>query len=235
MKPTKVVSRDDWVAARKALLAEEKAFTRARDALSAKRRELPWVRVDKDYRFEGRDGAVSLAGLFDGHDQLVVYHFMFDPDWEIGCKSCSFWADNFNGITEHLARRDVAFAAISRAPYAKLAAFRERMGWTFPWVSSHGSDFNRDFDVTFSPEELARGKVYYNFRETTFPATEAPGISVFAKGDDGAIYRTYSTYGRGLDMMNTAYHYLDLVPKGRDEDGLPYPMAWVELRETASG
>jgi predicted dithiol-disulfide oxidoreductase (DUF899 family) len=235
MKPNKVVSQDEWVEARKALLAEEKAFTRARDALSAKRRELPWVRVDKDYRFEGRDGAVSLADLFDGHDQLVVYHFMFDPDWEIGCKSCSFWADNFNGITEHLARRDVAFAAISRAPCAKLAAFRERMGWTFPWVSSHGSDFNRDFDVTFSPEELARGKVYYNFRETTFPATEAPGISVFAKGEDGAIYRTYSTYGRGLDMMNTAYHYLDLVPKGRDEDGLPYPMAWVELRETASG
>ncbi len=234
MKPTKVVSKDEWVAARKALLAEEKAFTRQRDALSARRRALPWLRIDKDYRFEGPDGVETLAELFGGRAQLVVQHFMFHPDWESGCKSCSFWADSFDRAVDHLARRDTSFVAVSRAPLATLEAFRRRMGWSFKWVSSHGSDFNYDFDVSFTPEALDGGTVYYNFEETTFPAPEAPGISVFATGDDGAVYRTYSTYGRGLDMMNATYQLLDLTAKGRDEDGLSYPMEWVALREPHS-
>ncbi len=235
MKPNKIVSHDEWVEARKALLAEEKAFTRERDALSARRRALPWVRIDKDYTFEGPDGPVTLAGLFDGRAQLVVQHFMFHPDWEAGCKSCSFWADSFDHAVDHLPGRDTSFAAVSRAPIETLEAFRKRMGWTFRWVSSHGSDFNYDFDVSFTPDELAGGKVYYNFQETTFPAPEAPGISVFARDDDGAVYRTYSTYGRGLDPMNATYQLLDLTPKGRDEDGLSYSMEWVALRGEGNG
>lgn len=235
MKPNKVVSQQDWVEARRALLAEEKAFTRERDALSARRRDLPWMKLEKDYRFEGPDGPVTLAELFGGRAQLVVQHFMFHPDWEAGCKSCSFWADSFDHAVDHLAGRDTSFAAVSRAPIETLEAFRERMGWTFRWVSSHGSDFNYDFDVSFTPEALERGRVFYNFEETTFPAPEAPGISIFATGDDGAIYRTYSTYGRGLDMMNATYQLLDLTPKGRDESDMPHAMAWVKLRDTITG
>lgn len=231
MQPNKVVSHEEWLEARRALLAEEKAFTRERDALSARRRALPWERVEKDYRFRTPDGEKRLADLFGGRSQLVVYHFMFHPDWDEACKSCSFWADNFDRIVEHLKHRDVTLIAVSRAPLDKLAAFRDRMGWRFDWVSSEGSDFNYDFDVSFTPEEMAAGEVHYNFSRTSFPAPEAPGISVFAKGDDGAVYRTYSTYARGLDMLNAAYHYLDLVPKGRDEQGDPYPMAWLRLRD----
>lgn len=221
-----VVSRQDWLAARKALLEREKAFTRARDALSAERRALPWVRIDKDYAFAGPAGRLSLGDLFGGRSQLAVYHFMLGPDWNEGCKSCSFWADNFNGIDVHLAQRDLALVAVSRAPLAKIDAFKRRMGWTFRWVSSFGSDFNRDFGVSFTPEEL-RGEVEYNYARQTFPADEAPGMSLFARDPDGTVFHTYSCYARGLDMLNGAYHILDLAPKGRDEGGQPYTMAWL--------
>lgn len=232
MTDHQIVSEQDWTAARKALLAREKEFTRARDALSEARRALPWVKVEKDYSFDTPDGRKSLAQLFDGRSQLVVYHFMFGPDWEKPCKSCSFWADNFNGIGEHLKARDVSLIAISRAPLSKLSAMAERMGWTFPWVSSAGSDFNFDFKVSFTPEDIASGTVNYNFNDGHKAyGSEMPGISVFAKDSDGTIYRTYSCYSRGLDMMNGAYHYLDLVPKGRDEDQLPFSMAWVRLHD----
>jgi predicted dithiol-disulfide oxidoreductase (DUF899 family) len=226
-----VVSKDEWVEARKRLLAKEKEFTRMRDQLSAERRALPWLRIDKDYTFDGPNGRETLARLFGDRSQLVVYHFMFAPEWDVGCKSCSFWADNFNGITAHLRQRDVAFAAISRAPLAKLQDFAKRLGWTFKWVSSHGTDFNYDFEVSFQPEALARGDAIYNFAKLQNANSDMPGISVFTKDESGAVFRTYSTFGRGLDMMNTAYHYLDLVPKGRDEAGQPYTMAWVKLRD----
>jgi len=202
-----------------------------RDQLSAERRALPWLRIDKDYTFDGPSGRETLAQLFGDRSQLVVYHFMFAPEWDVGCKSCSFWADNFNGITAHLRQRDVAFAAISRAPLAKLQDFAKRLGWTFKWVSSHGTDFNYDFEVSFQPEALARGDAIYNFAKLQNANSDMPGISVFTKDESGAVFRTYSTFGRGLDMMNTAYHYLDLVPKGRDEAGQPYTMAWVKLRD----
>jgi predicted dithiol-disulfide oxidoreductase (DUF899 family) len=241
MTTHEVVSKGEWVEARKRLLAKEKEFTRLRDQLSAERRALPWTRIDKDYTFDGPNGRETLAQLFGDRSQLAVYHFMFAPEWEVGCKSCSFWADNFNGITAHLRARDVAFAAISRAPLAKLQAFARRLGWTFKWVSSDESDFNYDFEVSFRPDALARGDATYNFARLSslrsggsvlnIAPSDMPGISVFAKDESGAVFRTYSTFGRGLDMMNTAYHYLDLVPKGRDEAGLSHTMAWVKLRD----
>ena len=235
-----VVSNEEWVEARKRFLAKEKEFTRLRDELSAERRALPWMRVDKDYTFDGPDGRETLAQLFGDRSQLVIYHFMFAPEWDVGCKSCSFWADSFNGITAHLHQRDVAFAAISRAPLPKLQAFAQRLGWTFKWVSSGDSDFNYDFEVSFRPDALARGDAGYNFAPLSslrsggsllkIAPSDMPGISVFAK-NGSAVFRTYSTYARGIDMMNTAYQYLDLVPKGRDEAGLPHTMAWVKLRD----
>lgn len=218
-----IVSQDEWLAARKALLQREKEFTHARDALSAARRALPWVKVEKAYVFDGPDGKETLAELFAGRSQLVVYHFMLGPDWDEGCKSCSFWADNYNGIDVHLAHRDVTLIAVSRAPLAKIEAFKKRMGWSFKWVSSFGNDFNRDFHVSFTPEEL-KGDVYYNYEMGRFPADEAPGVSVFAREGD-AVYHTYSCYARGLDILNGAYNILDLVPKGRDEGG--QNMAWL--------
>ena len=226
-----VVSPSEWLAARRALLEKEKAFTRQRDGLSAERRALPWVKVDTDYVFTGPNGSIRLSDLFAGRGQLVVYHYMFHPDWEAGCKSCSFWADNFNGIIAHLNQRDVSMAAVSRAPYPQLAAFKQRMGWNFDWVSSEGTTFNHDFAVSFTPEELARDGNNYNFDTHRFGGPEAPGLSVFTKDADGTIYRTYSCYARGLDMLNGAYQFLDVVPKGRDEAELPYPMAWVRLRD----
>ena len=226
METHKIVSQEEWIAARMQHLAKEKEFTKLRDQLSAERRELPWVRVDKEYVFEGPAGKESLPELFAGKTQLVVQHFMFGPDWEAGCKSCSFWADNYNGIIVHLMQRDVAFVAVSLAPFDRIDAFKRRMGWSFKWVSSHGSDFNRDYHVSFTPEELA-GEVYYNYARQKMPVTELPGTSVFYKDASGAVFHTYSCYQRGLDMMNAAYHYLDLVPKGRDEAGLPYSQAWV--------
>lgn len=227
----KIVSRAEWTVARKQLLAREKQFTRDRDRLSEERRALPWVEVTEHYAFDRARGTATLAELFDGRSQLVVYHFMFAPDWNAGCKSCSFWADNFNGIVEHLAHRDVTMIAISRAPLAKLTAFARRMGWTFEWVSSAGNDFNRDYGVSFSPEQIASGTVAYNYTDQRARGSELPGISVFYKDGDGRVFHTYSCYARGLDMMNGAYHYLDLVPRGRDEAGLSSPNAWLRLRD----
>ncbi len=231
MEQHTVVSGEEWRAARLALLAEEKAFTRLRDRLSERRRALPWERVDKDYVFEGPDGPQSLTEVFDGRSQLVVYHFMFAPEADTPCKSCSFWADNFNGIVAHLNQRDVTLVAISRAPLAKLRAFAKRMGWTFKWLSSGGSDFNYDYNVSFRPDDLAGGETVYNYGPNAMQMADLPGISVFFKDDSGAVFHTYSCYARGLDMMNTAYHYLDLVPKGRDEEGLPFSMAWVDFHD----
>jgi predicted dithiol-disulfide oxidoreductase (DUF899 family) len=226
-----VVTPEQWAVARKQLLAKEKQFTRLRDQLSQARRELPWVAVTKPYLFEGPDGKQTVSELFDGRSQLIVYHFMFDPTWEAGCKSCSFWADNFNGIVPHLGQRDVTFVAISRAPFAKLTAFATRMGWSFKWLSSYGSDFNSDYNVSFSPEELAGGRAIYNYAVNTLNLLELPGISVIFKSSEGKVFHTYSCYARGLDMLNTAYHYVDLAPKGRDEAGLSFSMAWVRLRD----
>jgi predicted dithiol-disulfide oxidoreductase (DUF899 family) len=227
MESHREVSRDQWVEERRALLAKEKEFTRLRDQLSCQRRELPWVRVDKQYVFNGANATQSLSELFEGRQQLIVYHLMFDPSWEAACKSCSFWADNFNGVVVHLNQRSVSLVAISRAPFAKLAEFRKRMGWCFNWVSSFGNDFNYDYGVSFAPEQLAQGEVTYNYRLIELSISEQPGISVFYKDPDGAIFHTYSCYSRGLDMLNVAYHYIDLTPKGRDEQGLSFPMAWV--------
>ncbi len=220
-----VVSHEEWLAARKQLLVEEKEFTRLRDRLSQRRRDLPWEAVEKEYVFDGPNGRRTLAELFDGRGQLVVYHAMFDPataspstPWttEAPCQSCSFWMDNFNGIVVHLNHRDVTLIAVSRAPYAAIDAYARRMGWTFPWFSSAQSDFNFDYHVSFTAEEVAAGKADYNYTMQDTLA-EMPGVSVFFKDDAGTIFHTYSTYGRGIDMLNVAYHYLDLVPKGRDE------------------
>jgi predicted dithiol-disulfide oxidoreductase (DUF899 family) len=191
--------------------------------------------VEASYVFEGATGRESLAGLFGRHSQLIVYHFMFAPDWENGCKSCSFWADHFDGVTAHLAQRDVALAAISRAPYAKLQAFAQRMGWHFKWVSSANSDFNYDYQVSFRPEDVKAGTAQYNEAAYAGKMTDLPGFSVFIKDTDGSLFHTYSTYARGLDPINSAYQLLDLVPKGRDEAGLPSPMAWVKLHDLYTG
>ena len=222
-----VVPHDEWVAARKRLLEKEKALTRERDALSRLRRELPWERVEKAYVFDGPDGEETLADLFGGRGQLIVYHFMFDPEWDEGCKSCSFLADHYEPAIVHLAQRDVTLVTVSRAPPARIEAFRQRMGWRFKWVSSHRSDFNRDYGVTFSPEDLAGGGVCYNYVAAAFPMTEGPGISVFRKDGSGSVFHTYSSYARGLDMFIGAYHLLDIVPKGRDEDDLAFSMEWI--------
>ncbi|HXP05048.1 MAG TPA: thioredoxin family protein [Stellaceae bacterium] len=229
-----IVSHEEWLKARLRLLAKEKEFTRLRDELSAARRDLPWERVDKAYVFDGPNGGETLAQLFDGSSQLVVYHFMFAPDWSEGCPSCSWWADNFERNVAHLVHRDVTLIAISRAPLAKLDAFKKQKGWTFKWVSSGGNDFNYDFAVSFRPEALSSGPADYNYRPFKTAMTELPGISVFYRDPDGAIYHTYSCYGRGVDMLNAGYHYLDLVPKGRDEDRLPYNQAWVRERDKYS-
>jgi predicted dithiol-disulfide oxidoreductase (DUF899 family) len=231
MDKHRVVSRDEWIAARKEFLAKEKEFTRMRDQLSQQRREMPWARVDKNYIFDGPDGKVSLAELFAGKSQLIVYHFMFDPSWDAGCKSCSFWADNYNPIIVHLNHRDANLVAVSRAPLAKLQAYRKRMGWSFKWVSSSDNDFNYDYHVTYTPDELAKGEGYYNYRMGKTISGEMPGISVFHKDADGNIFHTYSTYERGLDMLNGAYHIMDLLPKGRDEKGLEFTQEWVRRHD----
>ena len=227
----RVVEHEEWLAERRELLRKEKEFTRLRDELSEQRRALPWERVDKEYAFEGPKGKESLAQLFEGRSQLVVYHFMFAPDAEVPCKSCSFWADNFNGIVAHLNQRDVTLVAISRAPLEKLQAFGKRMGWGFKWLSSDGNDFNYDYGVSFRPGEAAKGAARYNYRPTQTTMADLPGISVFTRDAEGQVFHTYSCYARGLDMMNTAYHYLDLVPKGRDEAGLPHTMSWVKFHD----
>jgi len=226
-----VVSNEEWLAARLELLAAEKQFTRLRDELSRQRRQLPWERVEKHYVFDGPNGEETLAGLFEERSQLVVYHFMFAPEWDNGCPSCSWWADNFDRNVAHLTHRDVTLIAISRAPIEKLEAYKKAKGWTFKWLSSGGNDFNYDYQASFRPEAAAAGEAIYNFRPHKTSMTDLPGISVFYRDPDGTVFHTYSCYGRGIDMMNAGYHYLDLVPKGRDEDGLPYNQAWVRERD----
>jgi predicted dithiol-disulfide oxidoreductase (DUF899 family) len=230
----KIASREEWLAARKTLLAREKAATRERDEIARLRRELPWVRVGKDYVFEDEAGEVRLADLFDGRSQLIVYHFMFDPAWSQGCKSCSLVADHYNPAVIHLAQRDTTMITVSRAPIERIAAFRERMGWKFRWVSSNGNDFNRDFQVSFNEAEQASGLPLYNFATIAFPISEAPGLSVFTKDADGEIYHTYSTYARGLDAVLSVFTLLDMVPKGRDEENIEI-MSWVRHHDRYDG
>ena len=222
-----VVSREEWLSARTAFLAKEKEFTRLRDDLSRQRRRLPWVKVDKTYLFEGPRGKETLADLFEKSSQLVVYHFMFPPEWEEGCPHCSFWADNFNGIGVHLQHRDVSFVAVSRAPLSKIEAFKKRMGWGFKWVSSFENEFNRDYRVTFAPEDIESGTAFYNYSNLGEGPPEREGTSVFYKDRSGTVFHSYSCYARGIDMLNGAYQFLDLVPKGRDEDALEFTQAWV--------
>jgi len=231
MPDHQVVSREEWLTARVKLLAEEKEFTRRRDELTRHCRELPWVRIE-DYVFDGPGGKVRLSDLFRGKSQLIIYHFMFHPDWDVGCKSCSFWADNYERVVAHLRARDTNLAAVSRAPVAKIEAFRKRIGWTFEWVSC-GADgvFNRDFGAYLTKDDLAKEGNNTNYGTRRFTIEDVPAISVFAEDQDGDLYHTYSTYSRGLDMFNGAYHYLDIVPKGRDEEKLKYHMDWVRLRD----
>ena len=229
MDTPKVVSREEWLKARRELLAAEKEFTRQRDALTRRRMAMPWERVVKTYVFDTPDGKRALADLFEGRRQLLVQHFMLGPGWEQGCPSCSFMADHADGMNVHLAHRDVTFLAVSRAPLAEIERFRRRMGWQFRWVSSHGSDFNYDFGVSFTPEEVATGKLQYNYSDGQWahPHEELPGISVFYRDDAGNVFHTYSTYGRGVEVMMGTYNMLDLVPRGRDEAGLKFTMEWV--------
>jgi predicted dithiol-disulfide oxidoreductase (DUF899 family) len=227
-----IVSPSEWLAARKELLAEEKCLTRQMDVVSAKRRALPWVNVEKDYQFDSRTGRVSLAELFGGRSQLVVQHFMLGPGWGEGCPSCSYMADHTDGMLPHLAARDVTMLAVSRAPLAEIEAFKKRMGWHFEWVSCHGSDFNHDFHVSFTEKEVESGKVDYNYTKQPFGSTEAPGISVFHKTADDSVYHTYSVYGRGVELMMGTYRILDLTPKGRDEDHLERSMEWVRYHDS---
>ena len=227
MTTHRIVSEADWLAARKALLAKEKAFTQMREELARERRALPWVKVEKNYAFDAPEGKVTLADLFDRKSQLIVQHFMFGPDWNEGCPSCSFWTDNFNGIDVHLAHRDTAFVLVSRGPIDKLEAYRKRMGWKLRWVSSLHNDFNFDFAVSFQPDEKA---AKYNFGTIVPYGQENPGFSAFRRDEDGTIYRTYSTYARGLDTLNGTYQLLDITSKGRDEQS-DHPMSWVRRHD----
>jgi len=228
-------TKDEWLAARKQLLAREKELTRMRDALAAERRALPWLKVEKRYLFDTPKGRQTLADLFEGRSQLAIYHFMFAPEWEAGCKSCSFWAESFDHIPVHLAHRDVTFLAVSRAPLEKLQAYARRLGWTFPWVSSAPGDFNYDFNVSFRPEELKSGRAVYNYAPLGFEETDLPGVSVFAKDGSGAVFHTYSAFARGIDALNVAYQYLDLVPKGRDERRGAEAVDWLRRRDEYEG
>ena len=227
MRTKHTASREQWLEARRALLEEEKALTRAREAVAEKRRALPWVKVEEAYPFDSAAGTQSLSDLFGRHSQLIVQHYMYGPDWQEGCKSCAFWADQFDPAVPHLAARDVAFAAVSQAPFEIFAAFKERMGWTFNWVSSAPCNFSNDYHAWYTPEQIAAGDVAYNFQPGLHYGEHAPGVSVFAKDAAGDVYHTYSCYARGLDALNGCYQLLDLVPKGRDEAGLPMPMAWL--------
>ncbi len=225
----RIVSQSEWLAARKALLAKEKEFTKACDQLSAARCALPWLKVEKNYVFDGPAGKQSLSDLFGGRSQLIVYHFMLGPGWVQGCPSCSFLADHFDGAITHLVQRDVTFVAVSRAPLAEIEAYKKRMGWKFKWVSSYGNDFNHDFHVSFTKEETEKG-AEYNYTVGKIPSEELPGLSAFIK-DGGAVYHTYSSYARGLDTLVGTYNFLDLTPKGRNEDALPWSMAWVRRHD----
>src|SRR5262245_32314231 len=222
----RVASREEWLKERTALLAEEKELTHRRDGIASKVRDLPWVKVDKPYTFDAPTGKVALRDLFGDKSQLIVYHFMFDPTWSQGCKSCSFIADHYNGILVHLAHRDISFVTVSKAPIEKIEQFRKRMGWTFQWVSYGNTEFGHDFGVSFTDQELADDHTVYNFNRKPYPVRELPGLSVFARDDQGNIYHTYSAYARGLDRFLTAYQYMDVTPKGRDEAQTP-GMGWL--------
>ncbi len=224
-----IVTPAEWIAARQALQAREKELTRLRDEVTRLRMQMPWCKVEQTYEFEGADGKMSLADLFGTKSQLIIYHFMYGPDWDEGCKSCSFWADQYDAINVHIGARDVALAVISRAPWQQFEAFRARMGWRFRWLSSSGNTFNQDFKVSFPGAETG----FYNFRETRV-MDEMPGLSVFCKDRQGSIFHTYGTFSRGLDCLNATYQMLDLVPKGRDEGGLSFPMAWVKHHDKYS-
>lgn len=224
-----VVSREKWLKARRALLAKEKSFTHLREDLSQQRRALPWVKVQKPYLFDAPGGKRSLADLFAGRSQLVVYHFMFAPEWQQGCMHCSFWADHFDCMGVHLNHRDVTFVAISRAPLSKIARFKKRMGWKFKWVSSFGTDFNYDFNVSFTPQQIKKGMGIYNYTPGGGDYSDREGISVFYRDKSGAVFHTYSTFARGIDMVNGTYQFLDLVPKGRDEGDSP--QSWVQYHD----
>lgn len=226
MEHPKVVKQGEWLAARKELLAKEKSLTRQRDALAEERRKLPWVKIEKKYEFDTASGKKSLGELFGGKSQLVIYHFMLGPDWEQGCPSCSLLGDHLDGLGIHLAQRDVRLMMVSRAPFGRIDEFKKRMGWKFPWVSSYGSDFNFDFGVSVAKEDMEK-EVVYNYEPRKFPSEERPGLSVFYKDANGDVFHTYSTYGRGLEDFLALYMVMDRVPKGRDEDKLTFPMAWV--------
>jgi predicted dithiol-disulfide oxidoreductase (DUF899 family) len=222
-----VVSEGEWLKARKELLRKEKEFTRLRDELSQQRLDLPWEEVKKEYVFDGAQGKQKLVQLFEGRDQLIVYHFMFGPEWAEGCPSCSLIADHFDGAAVHLANRGVTLCAVSRAPFTKIEPFKKRMGWRFNWVSSYGGDFNWDYHVSFTKEEMASGTMQYNYGANSFPSDEGPGLSVFYKDETGKVFHTYSTYARGGDILIGAYNFLDIAPKGRNEAGFDWPMQWV--------
>ena len=228
--PTKhaVVSQSEWISAGNALLKKEKEFTKARDAMSAARRDLPWVKVETNYVFEGSEGPISLSDLFNGNNQLIVYHFMYEPGWDEGCPGCSFVCDHIDGARQHFEHHDVAFAAVSRAPLAEFQAFKKRMGWTFRWVSSNSNNFNYDFGVSYHLEDLDSGPVLHNFVMQKLNSEDQPGLTVFTKDAEGNIYRTYSTYERGLDLLCGAYNFLDLTPLGRNETG---PMSWMNFHD----
>ena len=214
----RVVPPKEWFAARKKLLVKEKQFSKLRDKMNAERRKLPWVKVEKEYVFDGPMGKVSLADLFCGRSQLIIYHFMFGPGWGDGCPHCSFWADHYDSLQHHLGQRDTALAVTSRAPWKEIAPFKKRMGWKFKWVSSSGTDFNFDFNVSFTPEQIKKGTAIYNFAPLDMDIDEREGVSAFYRDKNGDIYRTYSAYARGIDLMNTTYNFLDLTAKGRDEN-----------------
>jgi predicted dithiol-disulfide oxidoreductase (DUF899 family) len=226
-KNHRIVSRDEWLAERKKLLVREKELTRLSDRIAGERRDLPWVRIDQDYAFEAPEGRRTLADLFEGRRQLLVQHFMLAPGWEQGCPSCSYMADHTDGMNVHLENRDVTMVAVSRAPLAEIERFRKRMGWRFRWVSSFGSDFNYDFGVSYTPEQVARGDIGYNYGTSPHCHEELPGISVFYKDDTGGVFHTYSTYGRGVEVMMGTYDMLDLVPNGRGERDVDHKMEWV--------
>ena len=229
-KPTEVVSAAEWLVARRDLLNREKEFSRQRDALNAARRKLPMIKVEEGYVFEGPDGKETLDDLFEGRSQLIVYHFMLGPGWEEGCKSCSYLADHFDGANRHLPHRDTTLVVVSRAPLSEIQAYKKRMGWRFKWVSSSGSDFNFDHHVSFTEEEEKKNKVYYNYETAEFMSDELPGLSVFYKDEDGNVFHTYSAYARGLDQLVGTYNFLDLTPKGRDEDP-ESTMSWVRRHD----
>jgi predicted dithiol-disulfide oxidoreductase (DUF899 family) len=236
MADHQIVSSEEWLQKRRALLEKEKEFTRLRDEMSRQIRELPWERVEKDYVFDGPDGSESLSDLFDGRSQLLVYHFMFGPDATEGCPACSLVADHYDPLATHLEQRDVTLVTISRAPLAKLQAYQERMGWTFKWVSSQGSDFNFDYRVSFQPEDVESRNIEYNYgKGNAFQMSDLQGLSVFAKNESGEVFHTYSTYARGLDTYLGVYRFLDIVPKGRDEGELPFSMSWVQRHDCYQG